>query len=174
MEVQTMPRRTESVQGADTCISPSSASSVRRGSGLVRRERVSVNSVSQVSICSPSSAESTSDSADAGMRFNRVPRDPLATRWRVVPPSSLCLSGATPGSSHPDSRVIRCCGAACSVPSLSSIRKILTEPWSINQALSGSSRLIGRFPAHSTDSPVRAATCAIEVGLGFETCISLT
>ena len=143
--------------------------------GLANRESVSVTAVSHVSACSASATGSTSDNMDAGRRFRSVPGSPFAIRLSVVslfPPSGS--SGATPGSNHPDSRRNRCCGAACSTPSLNSIRNRLTAPCSMNQTLSVSSSLTGRLPAQGTGSPERAASSAIELKFGAASCISPT
>ena len=162
-ETQTTPRRTDRVPGARVCVRPGSARAVGRGRRLAKRESVSVMAVSQVSVCSASSAGSTSDSNEAGRRFKRVPGDPLAIRLSVVSSSLLRRSGATPGSSRPALRRSRCWGAACSTPSLNSTRNRLTAPRSMNQTLSGSSRFTGRLPAQGTDVPERAASSEIDV-----------
>ena len=166
-DTHTTPRRTDSVQGASVCVSPGSASAVGRGRRSAKRESVSVMAVSQVSICSASSDGSVRDSKDAGRRFRRVPGDTLAIRLSVVSSSWSRLSGATPGSKQPDWRRIRCCGAACSNPSLNSTRNRLTAPRSMNQTLSGSSSFTGRLPAQGTDVPERAASSAIDVYSGI-------
>ena len=173
-DTQTTPRRTDSVPGARVRAMPGSASAVGRGRRLAKRESVSVMAVNQVSVCSASSAGSTSDSEDAGRRFRSVPGRPLAIRLSVVPSSSSRRSGATPGSNQPDSRRRKCCGAACSTPSLNSTMNRLTAPRSMNQTLSGSSSRTGMLPAHGTLVPERAASAAIDAYSGFASCISLT
>ena len=54
-DAQTPPRRTDSVQGTSVCAESGWASAVGRGTGLVKRESVSVMAVSQASICCASS-----------------------------------------------------------------------------------------------------------------------